>query len=378
MVAFWLSGAALAAIAVALVMRPLLGRRGRQGVSRDRVNLAIYRDQLRELDADLAAGTLAQADYERSRRELEARLLDDVSTEEQHERRGGRAAAVVAGLAIPACALALYLLVGNPGAFTGDQHVEKMVERLAAHLRENPDDGNGWKLLGRSYATLGRFAEAADAYARAAMRSPRDAQLLADFADALGMARGQSLQGEPEKLVLRALELDPANLKALALAGTAAFERREFGAAAGYWQRMLPLVDAGSEDARTIRENVAEAQRLAASPVLRGKVVVSTKLRDKVRPDDTVFILARAEKGPPVPLAVMKVRARELPLSFSLDDSMAMAPGMTLSAFPRVVITARVSRSGQAAAQPGDLQGASKPVANDASGVSVLIDSEVR
>ena len=378
MIVFWLLGAALAAIVVALVLRPLLGRRPGEAVSRDSVNLAIYRDQLRELDADLAAGTLARADYDRSRGEIEARLLQDLSPKEPEKRREGRAAALVAGVAIPACALALYLLVGNPGAFTEDQHVEKMVERLAAHLRENPDDGNGWKLLGRSYAALGRFAEAADAYARAAMRSPRDAQLLADFADTLGMARGRSLQGEPEKLVQRALELDPANLKALALAGTAAFERREFGAAAGYWQRMLPLVDAASEDAHAIRENVAEARKLAGGPVLRGKIAVSKALRDKLRPDDTVFILARAEKGPPVPLAVMKVRARELPVSFSLDDSMAMAPGMTLSAFPRVVVTARVSRSGQAASRPGDLQGASKPVANDARGVNVLIDTEVR
>jgi cytochrome c-type biogenesis protein CcmH len=378
MTAFWLSAAVLAVLAVALVLRPLLRRRPGEAVSRDSVNLAIYRDQVRELDADLAAGMLAQADYERSRGEIEARLLRDLSPKEPEKRGKGRAAAVVAGLAIPACALALYLLVGNPGAFTEGEHVERMVERLAAHLRENPDDGSGWKLLGRSYATLGRFPEAADAFAKAALRSPRDAQLLADFADVLGMARGRSLQGEPEKLVQRALELDPANLKALALAGTAAFERREFGAAAAYWQRMLPLVDAASEDAHAIRENVAEARKLAGGPVLRGKVAVSKALRDKLRPDDTVFILARAEKGAPVPLAVMKLSARELPVSFALDDSMAMAPGMTLSAFPRVVVTARVSRSGQAAPRPGDLQGASKPVANNANSVTILIDTVVQ
>ncbi len=163
MIGFWLGGAALAAVVVALLLWPLLRRRGDEAVSREGVNLAIHRDQLRELDADLVAGTLAQADYERSRRELEARLLQDVTPEEKEVRRGGRAAAVVAGLAIPACALAVYLLVGSPGVFTGDEHVGKMVDRLAAHLRQNPDDGNGWKLLGRSYATLGRFPEAADA-----------------------------------------------------------------------------------------------------------------------------------------------------------------------------------------------------------------------
>ncbi len=200
------------------------------------------------------------------------------------------------------------------------------------------------------------------------------------------MARGQSLRGEPELLVQRALQIDPVNLKALALAGTAAFDRRDFGAAAAYWQRMLPLVPADSEDARVIRENVEEAGKLSREARklsgnarnLRGKIEISQKLKDRLQPDDTVFVFARAEKGPPTPLAAMKLRARDLPLEFSLDDSMAMAPGMALSKFPRVVVTARVSRSGQAAPQPGDLQGSSHPAANNAQGVRVLIDTVVR
>jgi cytochrome c-type biogenesis protein CcmH len=267
-----------------------------------------------------------------------------------------------------------------------------MVERLAARLRENPDDTDGWKMLGRSYTVMGRFREAVDAYSKAALRAPRDAQLLADFADALAMTRGQSLQGEPESLVRRALEIDPHNLKALALAGTAEFDRGEFAAAARTWERMLPLVPPESENARAIRENVAEARQraggaapppaLAAAPAaaggLRGTVRLSPKLRDKVSPEDTLFIYARAEKGPAMPLAILRRSARELPLEYALDDSMAMAAGMGLSSQPRVVITARVSRSGNARPQPGDLQGASGPVANDAKGVDVVIDTVVR
>ena len=380
MIGFWIIGAALALVALAAVVRPLVSRRAGGAVSRNDANLAVYRDQLRELEADLAAGTLAQADYDSSRRELEARLLQDVSSKEAEKAPHKKTAAIVAGVAIPLCAAAIYFTVGSPAAIVpAPEHMQAMVARLAAHLRENPDDASGWKLLGRSHAALGRFPEAVEAYARAAERLPRDAQLLADFADALGMARGQSLRGEPEKLVLRALEIDPENLKALALAGTAAFDRRDFGAAAAFWQRMLPLVGAESEDARAVKENVAEALKLAGNTrSLRGKIEVSRKLAQRLQPDDMVFVFARAEKGPPMPLAAMKLRARDLPLEFSLDDSMAMAPEMALSNYPRIVVTARVSRSGQAAAQPGDLQGSSRPVANDAQAVRVVIDTVVR
>jgi cytochrome c-type biogenesis protein CcmH len=258
------------------------------------------------------------------------------------------------------------------------QQLETMVGRLAARLRDNPEDAEGWKLLGRSYAALGRFGEAADAYAKAAMRTPRDPQLLIDFADVLAMARGQRLAGEPEKLVQRALEIDPQNLKGLALAGTAAFERKDFAQAAAYWQRMLPLVPADSEDARVIQQNVAEARELAGSTKsLQGTVSLSPGLKGRAAPDDVVFVFARAAEGPPMPLAVARTRVKDLPYSFRLDDSMAMTPAMKLSAFARVVVGARVSKSGNAAAQPGDLQGASAPVANDAGEVRVVIDRVV-
>ncbi|TMH93294.1 MAG: c-type cytochrome biogenesis protein CcmI, partial [Betaproteobacteria bacterium] len=381
---FWGASALLAAVALLLVMRPLLRRRAAR-VSRRALNIAVYRDQLRELEADLRAGTLAQADYERACRELEARLLEDVENqvEETEPRRGGRTMMVLTGISIPALALAVYLVVGNPGAidpqaahgFTARQ-VEAMVERLATRLKDHPDDAEGWKLLGRSYSVLGRFQEAAHAYAKAAARAPRDAQLLADFADALGMAQGQRLAGDPEKLIARALEIDRDNLKALALAGTAAFERKDFKAAAAYWERMLPLVAAESEDARAIRSNMQEAKSLAGSTkVLKGTISLSSKLKQKTSPDDAVFIFARAAEGPPMPLAVLRKQVRDLPVAFSLDDSMAMAPGLKLSGFSRVLVGARISRSGNATPQPGDLQGISAPVANDATGVAVVIDT---
>jgi cytochrome c-type biogenesis protein CcmH len=389
MTLFWLLGAALAVAVLGLVLRPLFWQSSKS-VSRRDANIAIHRDQLRELDADLRSGLLAQADYERARRELEARALQDAAPDSLPAARGGRAMAWAIGAGVPVLAVGLYFATGNPGALAPrvDEHavtaqqLEDMVERLAVRLRESPDDAEGWKLLGRSYSVLGRFPEAADAYAKAAARAPRDAQLLADFADALAMARGQRLEGEPEKLIARALEIDPQNLKALALAGTAAFARKDYARAAAQWEKMLPLVPPDSEDARAIRANVQEARALGGTREvkreLKGKVMLSSKIKAQAAPDDTVFIFARAAEGPAMPLAVRRVKVRELPAEFALDDSMAMAPGMSLSAHPRVVVVARVSRSGTPAAQAGDLQGMSAPVANDASSVTVVIDSVVR
>ena len=393
MIVFALVGAVLAALAMVMVVRPLMTHRAAARVSRREANVAVYRDQLRELDADLAAGTLSQADYDKARLELEARMLDDVSAQEGPGTAShGRRAAVAVGLAVPLIAVAVYVLTGNLAGInphTGGADsaaVEAMVERLAARMRENPDDAEGWKLLGRSYAAMGRYAEAVTAFAKAAERSPRDAQLLADFADVLAVTRGRNLEGEPAKLVERALELDPQNLKALALWGTIAFERREYAKAAQTWGRMLPLVQPGSEDARIISENVEEARKLAgigasadakARAGVRGTVSLSPRLKKDVKPDDLVFVFARAAEGPPMPLAVLRARAADLPLAFSLDDSMAMAAGMNVSAHPKVVVVARVSRSGSAKPTKGDLEGASKPVANDAAGVAVVIDSVV-
>jgi cytochrome c-type biogenesis protein CcmH len=398
MTVFWLTGALLALAVLAWVLRPLLFRPAGGAVSSQAANLSIYRDQLRELDTDLAAGTLAQADYERSRAELEARLLEDVrepADAREHGARAarpaGRPAVLVLGAAIPLLAFSVYFLVGNPAALERQgEHaatlaqLEAMAGRLAAKMRENPDDAEGWKLLGRSYSALGRFDQAVDAYAKAAARAPRDAQLLVEFADALAMARGQRLEGEPEKLIRRALDIDPHNLKGLALAGTVAFERKDYVQAAAYWERMLPLVAAESEEARMIRQNVSEARQLAGearqladTKALQGTVSLSPQLQGKAAADDTVFVFARAADGPPMPLAVARTRVRDLPYSFRLDDSMAMTPALKLSAFPRVVVGARVSKSGDATPQTGDLQGASPPVANDAGAVNVVIDRVV-
>jgi cytochrome c-type biogenesis protein CcmH len=416
MIVFWVGSALLAVVALAVLLRPLYTRGRHRDVSGDSLNAAVYRDQIRELGADLAGGRLAQADYARAKAELERRLLDDVQDRPADgrrtrqaapdaERRTQRGLLIFSAVAVPLLALGIYLGTGNPRALDpaaregqGAQlaQIEAMVQGLADRLEQNPEDAEGWKMLAKSYAVLGRFPEAVRAYSKAIVRSPRDPQLLADFADALAMARGQRMKGEPEELVLRALQIDPNNLKALALAGTAAFERSDFRTAARYWERMLPLVPADSEDARTIRANVDEARAQSASKApakkeqakkepakavagkpLQGVVSLSPTLAAKASPDDTVFIFARAAEGPPMPLAVLRKRVRDLPVKFSLDDSMAMTPTLKLSAFPRVVVGARISKSANATPQPGDLQWFSDAVGNTATGVSVSISSEV-
>jgi cytochrome c-type biogenesis protein CcmH len=392
MLAFWLSGAALVVAALAIVLRPWYWKRAGTLVSRPAANLSIYRDQLRELDDDLASGKLARADYERARIDLESRLLEDVRAREEPKGRQPvrRGIAIAVGAGVPLVAFAVYFWIGNPAAIRErEEHavsvaqIEAMVDRLAARLRESPGDADGWQLLARSYGVLGRFEDSAKAYEKAVAIAPADAQLLADYADALAMSRGGRLEGEPEKLIQRALKADPNNLKALALAGTAAFARKDYAAAAAYWQRMLPHVAPDSEDARSIQANIDEARSLlkdkpAAVAGLAGTVSLAPTLKGKVSADDIVFVFARAAEGPPMPLAVARARVRDLPYRFQLDDSMAMTPALRLSAFPKVTVTARVSRGGAPTAQPGDLQGVVGPVANDSRGVQLVIDSVVR
>ncbi|HTP97624.1 MAG TPA: c-type cytochrome biogenesis protein CcmI [Burkholderiales bacterium] len=434
MIAFALTAVALTAAAVAIVLRPLLRRRAPRENSRAALNVAVYRDQLRELKTDLDAGTLSREQYDTAQREIEARLLQDVHAQATAPApaRAPRAA-IAATVAIPLCALALYLTTGNPGALVPQaaqaphsvtpQQIEAMVERLAQRMREKPDDVVGWTMLGRSYAVLERFGDSAAAYAKAVALEPRNAQLLADYADVLAMTHGQRLSGEPEKFIMRALEADPRNLKALALAASVAFEKQDYTGAVGYYQQMLPLVERDSDDARAIEGSMDEARSLAgvakgkpapattaraaaavapardeaksapardearsapardeakSAPGVRGVARLAPALAGKVAPDDVVFIFARAASGPPMPLAVLRKRVRELPVTFTLDDSMAMAPTMKLSGFQSVVVGARISKRGNAAPQPGDLQGLSAPVRNDAAGVEIVIDTELR
>jgi cytochrome c-type biogenesis protein CcmH len=421
MIAFWAVVAALIAVALLFVIRPLVVKRARSDVARGGANISIYRDQMRELDADLQNGLLSAEQHEKARRELEGRLLEDAAIADAPHapQRPAFKSAIVLSTLVPIGAFCVYLLVGTPAALDPQvlaqnsaehtinrQELEAMVEKLAARLKEQPDNPEGWVMLGRSYKHFQRYEDAARAYGNAISRMPPNADVLADYADILAMAQGRQLAGEPEKVIAQALKADPKNLKALALAGSAAFDRKDFAGAARYWEQMLPLVQADSEQARAIQANVDEARGLggiaASTPAVprqasaasaaqqtsapqssgsgkvSGTVELAPELRQKVAPTDTVLIYARAAEGSRMPLAIVRKQARDLPAAFTLDDSMAMQPGMTLSKNEKVVIAARVSKSSSASAQPGDLEGISAPIRNTASGITVVINSEIR
>jgi cytochrome c-type biogenesis protein CcmH len=408
MVWFTLIAIALTGAAISLLVLPLL-RPGRAAVASLReANVSVYRDQFRELDRDLEAGTLTSEQYVDARTELEQRLLADVGNSKHAPSvspRSARKAALIVAVALPICAGALYLYLGNPQALTAPRHAavdassitvdqfKQMTEKLAARMQGNPDDPIGWMMLGRAYKALERYPDAVKALQRAEKLDPHNAEILVEYAEALALSRGKNLAGEPTRLLERALEIAPKDAKALTLAGTAAFARKDYAAAIRYWEPLLAQVQADSELARALTAGIAEARARAAgkapvespahstpdaSKTVSGVVRLSPALAASAAPEDAVFIFARAAQGPKMPLAVMRKQVKDLPFSFELDDSMAMTPGRELSSFGRVVVGARISKSGSATPRSGDLEGSSRVVEPGATGVLVIIDSPVR
>ncbi|MCW7538568.1 hypothetical protein OOT46_12020 [Aquabacterium sp. A7-Y] len=255
--------------------------------------------------------------------------------------------------------------------------VSALADRLEQQLARQPDDAASWAVLARAHTALGRQAQAAAAFENAARRRPQDAGLLADHADFLARLNGPSLLGEPTRLVGRALEIDPRHAKALALAGAAAFDRQDYPAAVQYWERLAEVEQADPALVLQIRSRIDRARQLDASPARVGvTVTLAARLQGRVAPQDTVFIFARAADGGPdtPPLAVLRRRAADLPVRVTLDDSLAMSPGAKLSDATRVVVTARISRSGSALPGRGDLQGRAAPVPVGADGLRLEID----
>lgn len=406
---------AMTVVALLYVVVPLARRRRPEDDATNvaRTNLSILRDQLAELQADLRHGTISAERYSGARAELERRALEEgvpAGGTGQAVHRGGRWAAAALGVIIPLAALSMYTWIGEPAGLrreavsaeqpAGPAEIEKMVAGLAGRLEKNPDDPRGWMMLARSYYVLQRMPEAAAAYARAAEKIKDDADLYADYADALAMSQGRRIEGRPLELVRQALRIDPSHPKALAMAGTEAFYRKDYPGALAFWEKLLPLLPSDSEMAKSVAGGIAEAresgkietpgkaaasEKQAAKPVpnpgsagsVSGRVTLSTGLAALASPQDTLFIVARALNGPRIPLAVLRRRVADLPTDFALDDALAMSPELKLSAFSDVIVTARISKSGNAISQPGDLQGASPPVKVGARGITVVIDSVV-
>lgn len=390
----------LTVVASAWLTRPLWRRQVNAGQRRRAANVAAYRQRLAEIQADADAGLLDADTATSLRGELDARLLRDAQGDEAVAgASASRRSVVLSGavvLVVLAVAVGGYLEVGSwkvqqqiaagpaGGGEGGEQaSVEEMVARLAQRLEQNPDDPRGWAMLGRSYFVLQRYAEASQAYGRAnALTEQREPELLVGEGEALALANDRDLRGRPRELFDAALAIAPDDGKALWYAGLAAAQAGDRDVARTHWQalsrRELPpdlravlderLREVGGEGATVPAPAVAAS---GSAPVLRLAVSVSPALLKQVPSDATLYVFAKAAAGPPMPLAVYRGSARELPREVKLDDSMAMSPAAKLSQFDRWTVTARVTRSGQPQAASGDLQG-SLTVARGELGTSAL------
>ncbi|MDT8364460.1 MAG: c-type cytochrome biogenesis protein CcmI [Nitrosomonas sp.] len=449
MTAFWVVAGIFVVTALLFVIPALLRSyaSSKENVEREATNVNIYRDQIDELTEDLHNDILSSEQYEASKEELQKRMLQDLSAErtltKALAKRPGIGTAVVIFLAVPLLAVYLYTVIGDARGLLSQSHLasatqfnsedaeqtpdghaqmKSVMENLVARLQDNPEDIEGWLMLARSYAIMSRFDEASNAYAKLVQMQPGNPQFLSDYADVLAMTNDGSLIGKPAQLIDQALQIDPNYPKALALAGTVEFEKKQYNAAAAYWERLLALIPAESEFAGSISDSIAQAKSMAGGdkeqpapvqlvqnsdvrtdapaaavipddvpapaqlpvsgvssdvPSISGSVILSPALTSKVAATDTLFVFARASQGPKMPLAILRVQVKDLPVTFTLDDGMAMTPAMKLSSFPEVVIGARISKTGQAIPASGDLEGYSQPVKIGDTGVTVTIDRQI-
>lgn len=392
--AFIVLAAAMLVAALVLALRPLLS-----------TPVDPRAAQRRALDQALAAGILDAAEHAAKRA-----AIDDAPAAPTPAAARPWLLAGTIGVALAGGTLAVYLTQGTPAALdpaaltepaeSGD--LDTLLEGLRTRLAGTPDDPAGWALLARGYRSVGRIADAADAYARAIALAPTDADLMVEGAETLALSRpDRSLAGEPKALLARALGIAPEHQRGLWLLGIAHAQAGEFEPAISTWTRLSGLLEPGSEVATAVAEQITQArQRLGgddaeagsepgpaeapasiAAPVtdesadvppapapaadvgtLTVTVDLDPAIAARVPAGATLFVFARAAEGPRVPLAIARLPATGFPLTVTLDDSNAMVAGMTLSSQPRVVVGARISASGNATPQPGDLEALSDPV----------------
>lgn len=402
-IAFWAIAALLVVAALLFVVLPLWrGAVKNNAVVRDAANLEIFRDQIAEMDLDLANGLLTPELYEQGKRELQARMLTEVQSSGAAvaaARNPLKVLAVVLLVLIPLGSIGMYWKIGNPDALAGNTQAlltGDALTELQQKLDAKPNDARGWLQAARSYYALAQYPQAAKAYAKLTQLVPDEAMLWTEYADSVGMTQNGSLVGLPTDLLNKALALNPTFANALALAGSAAMERGDYPSAVKYWQSLYDqLPDKDSDSAKEVAAGLAQAKDFAAqvkhgkAPAvaqaaaagkerISGTVTLDAAVKANAAPADVVYVMARAENGPPMPLAVVRTQVKDLPLRFSLDNSNAVMPSAKLSDFDKVVVIARVSKSGDPMPHPGDLQGASAVVKPGASGVKISIDSVVK
>ncbi|MEE9343704.1 MAG: c-type cytochrome biogenesis protein CcmI, partial [Gammaproteobacteria bacterium] len=375
---FWLLVAAMIAVALLFIVPPVLRSKSLKAIDHDQIATQVIKEQLGELEADLDAGKLDKTAYTAARHDLERALLDDLSKTEPVDisERSGRWASSLLALAVPAAALFIYHQLGSQSALsthpqavaastTNDtgHSLDAMISQLATRLQENPDDIEGWIMLASSYASTDQYAKAATAYKEVIDRTGGNhPQLLTDYADTLAMSNGGDFTDKVGDLLQTALKLEPDNIKALWLMGHWHSQRSQYDASLKHWKQAYALLPVESKNAAALKQQILIAQNSSGAkttemPVTQKKpqsataasiqvsVSLDPALQEKASPEDTLFIFARAVKGPRMPLAIVKKQVKDLPVTVTLDDSQAMSPQMVLSRFPDVSIGARISKT---------------------------------
>ena len=416
MVMFWAIAIVLVVGVLALILPALLRPNGTVKTDANAEKREIFRQQFDEIEQDKINGVLDASQYEIAKNEMQRRMLDEIGsttmTDIQVSKPDRRLAVILLAI-LPLAATLIYLKIGNPAsiaipatapsedmaqakiehsAMAGD--IEPLLNSLKSKLEKNPGDGTGWALLARSYVELRRHADAVLAYEKAVKQIQDDPQLLADYADALAVVNGHNLAGKPEALVNQALKLDPHHTKSLMLAGTAAFDRKEYKQAIKFWERLqkdlpadsdlLPELKATLNEAYTLsgeKPAMSSVQKVAPTVAVAvgvsGAVSVAPALASKLDRSATVFIFARATEGQPMPLAIVRTTVKDLPYTYHLDDSSALMPSRKLSQANEVVLVARISKTGDAKPQAGDLQGISAAVKPNGAVVDIEINQVV-
>jgi len=382
---FWIVVAALLAVALIILVLPIL-RQPRDDSDSDRQaqNIQIAREKKQVLDQQLAQAEVTQAEYDSLLQDLETALAIDLErSDETVEKKQGKWAIVLVIVLVPVCSISLYMKLGEyrvidnpqlaeavqrPQAQNQNMSIEEMLERVKQRLRDNPEDAEGWFIMGRTYLSMQKFDEAVTAFQRTYDLVGEAPGVMFTLADALALQNGGSMAGEPTELVRRGLEISPQDPTGLWLAGLAAEQRQEYKLAHAHWAEMLPLIaddEASSDEVRRLLailekrdpgiQPVTAPETLVAAVSISLNVDLDAALRSQVSAQDSVFIYAKAMQGPPMPLAVKRLTVADLPVSVSLSDSDAMMPNMKLSSFAEVIVGARVSKSGNPVAQPGDL-----------------------
>jgi len=396
MTSFLIPAALLLILVLVLLLRPFIFPAKAEMTSRRQMNAAIYRDELDKLELERATGSISSADYEISHAEMRQRLFQDTSEADDHSVMGSSKLTMI-GLCVFIVLLSsgLYFSLGDATriAETGTQQpmtqegVEKMVTEFASKMEKDPSNLKGWAMLARSYRVLGRDQEAVAAYERAGNFIDSDPQLLADYADALASKANGSFDGKPLALINKALKLDPNNLMALWLSGTASYTTGNYKAAVQTWEKLAQQLPAGTEEANAIAGSIAEARSKAGLPAasptapvvgskgISGTIEIAADMKSKLKAGDIVMVIAR-QPGERMPVAVLKTTVSGFPMSFSLTDALAMNPNAPLSKLSEATIEVRISKTGMAKPEVGDLISSVKTVKVGSNNIRLLVDQE--